>query len=147
MRSYRRERMRELRDGIKDRNEQAKDAVIKSVRFRTPIGTPASTGDPHYQVTAALWRSIDGHADEDGVVVGTNKKYGIYVHQGTYDYAHGYGGWSEAEAAEFDSLTDTGDGPGRGLKGMKPRPYLVNGLLGARPQLSIIYHTPIIGGQ
>lgn len=92
----------------------------------------------------ALWRSIEvGPADKGYVDIGTNKHYGPYVHQGTYDYAHGYGGWTEAEAREFDSLTDTGDGRGVGLKGMKARPFLVNGLLNARPAIRVIWEVPI----
>lgn len=143
MRSYRRERMGELRGDFKKKHALAGKAVLPFIRARTPIGTPASTGDPNYPVTAALNRSIDYEVEEHGVAWGTNKPYGPYVHQGTYDYAHGYRGWTEGEAREFDSLTDTGDGPGVGRKGMRARPFLVNGLLNGRPVLIAIYGKPI----
>ncbi len=139
--------MKELRDGMKTRNALAGKVVQTAVRFRTPIGTPASTGNPNYPVTAALWRSIEVDAHEDHVDIGTNKAYSMYVHNGTYDYSRGRGPWTEAEAKEFDSLTDTGDGPGVGRKGMKPRAYLVNGLLEARPSLKPILGRPIKGGS
>jgi hypothetical protein len=142
-RSYRKERMRELSDGMKERHDAAGKLIQKQVRRMTPIGTPESTGDPNYQITLALWKSIEYHPEVDSVKVGTNKYYGPYVHQGTYDYAHGYRGWTEAEAREFNSITDTGDGPGQGRKGMQARPFLVNGLLNARPFLYAIYNRPI----
>ena len=142
--SHRRERMGELRRDLSRKHEAAGKLVVFFVRAKTPIGTPASTGDPNYPVTAALWRSIDSHASDDHVDVGTNKKYGAYVHQGTYDYAHGYRGWTEGEAREFNSLTDTRDTPrGTPPKGMKPRPFLVNGLLDAREMLIPLYAKPI----
>jgi hypothetical protein len=101
-----------------------------------------------------LWRSIDSAADENHVKIGVEAyvesvqegnegtRYAPYVHQGTRDYAHGYGGWTEGEARAFDSLTDTGDGLG-GRRGMRARPFLVNGLLDAKPLLYAIYNRPI----
>lgn len=148
MKSHRVQRMRELSEGVKERNEEAGKSVQKSVRFNTPIGTPASTGKPNYPVTAALWRSIDYTVlGDQGVVIGTDKDYGIYVHQGTYDYNRGRGEFTEAEAREFDSLTDTGDGTGVGVKGMKARAFLVNGLLNDRPNLMRIYSREIRGRE
>jgi hypothetical protein len=92
----------------------------------------------------ALWHSVEvGAVVGDHVDVGSSKYYAPYVSQGTYDYAMGYGPWTEADAREFDSLTDTGDGPGVGLKGMKARPFLVNGLLDARRAIRIIWEDPI----
>jgi hypothetical protein len=140
--------MSELENGMRARHEAAgKFVVERFIRPKTPVGTPESTGDPNYKVTYALRRSIEYRATSDSVIMGTNKSYGPYVSQGTYDYAHGYRGWTEAEAREFDSLTDTGDGPGRGRKGMRARPYLVNGLLDARAFLKPIYNRPIEGGK
>jgi hypothetical protein len=141
--SHREQRMKELRRGVAQRHSSAGKVVQTFVRYRTPIGTPESTGDPNYPITAALWRSINFSASHGHVDIGTNRRYGPYVHNGTYDYNRGPGLWTEAEAREFDSLTDTGDGPGVGRKGMRPRAFLVNGLLESRSALYPIYHKPI----
>jgi len=135
--------MDELSDGMAARHRAAGELIAGFIKSKTPVGTPASTGDPDYKITFHLRNSIDSDPHEDHVDIGTDVKYGIYVHQGTYDYAHGYGGWTEMEARAFDSLTDTGDGPGVGRKGMQARPYLVNGLLDTRPFLRGIYGRPI----
>lgn len=151
MRSYRHERMAELRKDFRVKHVLAGKAVVPFVKAKTPIGTPESTGDPDYEITRRLWKSIDSEPAEDHVDIGVkageveNKKgtrYAPFVHQGTHDYAHGYGGWEEDEARAFDSLRDTGDGPGP-LRGMRARPFLVNGLLDARPALIAIYGKPI----
>lgn len=141
--SYRKERMRELRDGMEERHASAGKLIVTFVKKKTPVGTPESTGDPNYEITFNLRNSIEPDSGEDYTDVGTDVKYGPYVHQGTYDYAHGYGGWTEGEARAFDSLTDTGDGPGIGRKGMQARPFLVNGLLDSRPLLKAVMSRPI----
>lgn len=140
MKSYRKERIQQLRDDMRKKHVAAGKVVLPFIRVHTPIATPVTApGDPH---PMALWRSIKADAHADYVDFGTDKKYGIYVHQGTRDYAHGMGGWTEAEAREFDSLRDTGDREGP-LRGIKPRPFLVNGLLDSRSALWPVYSKPI----
>jgi hypothetical protein len=143
LKSYRRERTKELRGDLKKKHVAAGKVVQAAVRFKTPIGTPESTGNPNYKVTAALWRSIEYDPHDDYVDIKTAKSYAAFVHNGTYSYNRGRGPWTEAEAREFDSLRDTGDGPGVGQKGMRPRAFLVNGLLESRPALQAIYRKPM----
>lgn len=144
MKSYRRERIRDLEDGMKARHGAAgKYVVERHIKPRTPVGTPESTGDPHYVVTHALQESIDYEPYTDHVDIGTNKPYAPYVHQGTYDFAHGHGGWTEAQAREAESIfkhnrfSETGD------RGAMPRPFLVTGLLASRAFLYPIYNRSI----
>ena len=142
--SYRPQRSKELSDGVLGKMRASAVAAKAAIQAITPVGTPETTGDPNYVVTHALQRSIEtGRATTDHVDIGTNKYYGPYVHQGTYDYAHGYRGWSEGEAREADSMFFHNDQRFSGRKGAMPRPFLVNGLLNARPALAAIWHSPI----
>lgn len=135
--------MGELRDDIKRKHALAGKVVQEQVRKVTPVGTPQSTGRPNYPVTHALQNSIEYEPSDEHVDIGTDKSYGPYVMFGTYDYNRGREPFTEAEAREYNSLTDTGDGPGVGRRGMRPRAFLVNGLLNSRPLLIAIYGKPI----
>lgn len=131
MRSYRRERMKELRDGMHRRHAAAGRVVVGYVKSKTPVDA------------GILRASISSDSHEDHVDIGTNLKYAPYVHQGTYDYKHGYRGWGEAEAREAEAFffhNSVGDNRPRGAL---PRPFLVNGLLEARPFLYAIYNKSI----
>jgi hypothetical protein len=144
MRSYRRERMGELRDGMKARHEAAGMLVVERfIKPRTPIGTPETTGIEDYPVTYHLRDSISSRATEDHVDMGTNVEYAPYVHQGTYDFAHGYGGWDEASAAAAEGVFFHNRHQVTGRKGAMPRPFLVNGLVASKPFLYPIYSRPI----
>lgn len=143
MKSYRKQRMAELRSDIAEKHKKAIPGGIALIRRWTPIGTPETTGDPNYVITHRLWNSIQGSSDATSTTWGTSGvKYAPYVHQGTLDYAHGYLGWTEAEAMEFESVFDTGDRAGP-MKGMKARPFLVRGLLDYRPGLIALFSTPV----
>lgn len=147
MRSYRIQRMDELRDGIKARHALAGKMVVERfIKPKTPVGTPETTGDPNYPVTEHLRDSIESRASEDHVDMGTNVYYAPYVHQGTYDWAHGYGGWAEPNARKAADMFFHNRNDVTGVKGAMPRPFLVNGLLDSRPFLYPIYNKQIHGG-
>jgi hypothetical protein len=147
MKSYRVERMEELTDGMKRRHALAGKFITVKVQKHTPIGTPQTTGDPNYPVTMALFRSIEWRATEDHVDIGTKKPYAPYVHQGTYDFAHGRQGWNEATAREAEAIFQHNRGDISGRKGAMPRPFLVNGLIDSRAFLHPIYNKQIVGGR
>ncbi len=117
-------------------NEAAAIHVEGECKKITPVGTPESTGIPNYR-GGRLRSNVTHDSDETGFVVGTNVHYGPYVHNGTYDYR-------QDEMERLDSLpaavaavaaaeSATGD------KGMKPRPFLVQGLVKSVPTLRRIY--------
>lgn len=148
MKSYKRQRMRELSEGVEARNRIAGAVVVKQVQAITPVGTPESTGDPDYVVTHALQNSIQASDISDaGVSIGTKKYYAPFVHNGTYDFNRGRGEFSEAEARELNSLFEHNAFERSGLKGARPRPFLVVGLLNSRPLLEPIYGAQIQGGR
>lgn len=128
--SHRKEIMARIRGEVVKRNAAAGFVVQGNARKRTPVGTPESTGIEGYR-GGRLAGSITNDPRPEGVIIGTNVRYGIYVHNGTYGYRH-EGEWTEAEMAELTSLADTG-GEGGSTKGMAPRPFLVEGLLDSRP--------------
>lgn len=126
---------------------QSAVAAKAAIQAKTPVGTPETTGDPDYTVTHALQRSIETrNVTTERADIGTNKYYGPYVHQGTYDYAHGYEGWGEAQAREADALFHYNRKEQTGLRGMMPRPFLVNGLLDAWPSIKGIWGKSINSG-
>ena len=152
MKSYRKQRIKELNEGMRHRHELAGRTVVRFVKMRTPVGRPETTGKPNYPVTHRLQNSIDHKAYNDHVDIGTRVPYAKYVHNGTGPHFRGRDEWSEREAEEFNAiyLIQYGDVPGKdrkpGFAGMKPRAYLVNGLLKARAPLRVIYSQPIKGG-
>jgi phage gpG-like protein len=149
MKSYRTMRVEELKDDIRKKHKLAGMLVERSTKLRTPVGTPATTGKPHY-VSKGLQNSITHIASDDNVQIGTNKEYAKYVHNGTRKGFRGRDEWSEAEAAEWFAIylaqypgykgPNAGDGAG-----MKPRAFLVNGLLKSKQGLKAIYGKRIIG--
>lgn len=158
MKSYRKMRVRELKDGIRNRHKLAGELVERSTKLRTPVGTPATTGKPNY-VSQGLRESIRHRVltTGDGVEIGTSKPYAKYVHNGTGPGFRGRDEWSEAEAAEWFAIylaqypgytgphsppDPNDDSP---FRGMKPRAFLVNGLLKSKQGLKGIYGKSIIG--
>jgi hypothetical protein len=134
--SYKPQRMKELRDGVKERNGRAEDLLVKHIKAHTPIET------------LLLRKNIFGHTTEEEVVVGFNApQYGIYVHQGTMDFAHGHDGWTEQESYELEAWKSAQDRRGGSTeiippKGLMPRPFLVYGAVQAKKYLPGVY-TPI----
>jgi hypothetical protein len=135
-RSYRRERMSELREGLKDRNERAAKLMLRYIKESTPVET------------TTLRNNIDSHVTEEVVDIGFSEpEYGIYVHQGTLDVAHGRGGWTEEQSKELEAWKSAQDRRGGSTaitppKGLMPRPFLVYGAVQAKPYLRAVY-TPI----
>lgn len=137
VKSYRIERSRELHDAIKRRNRDAGIAVVAASRAACP------------KETSALADSIKSNPTDDGVTIGTNKSYAPYVHQGTLDFNH-RGPWSEAEADELLAWKSAQQRRGGSTKvvppkGLMPRPFLVFGMVRAKPLLRRIYGTPMVG--
>lgn len=128
MRSNRSEVMEELRRILRRKNKAAAIAVQNEAKRLAPVGTPESTGIEGYR-GGRLRDSITHDSDEDGLVVGTNLYYAPYVHNGTYDH----------KIAAFDQATGQPIGGGEGDKGMKPRPFLVDGLMNSAEELRRIY--------
>lgn len=148
MKSYKKKRMAELSEGVEGKNRLAGAVVVRQVQAITPVGTPASTGDPDYVVTHGLQNSIQASdVSDEGVTIGTKKSYAPFVHNGTYDFNRGRGEFSEAEARELNSLFEHNAFEHSGIKGARPRPFLVVGLLNSRPLLEPIYRAQIQGGR
>lgn len=148
MKSYKKKRMAELSEGVEGKNRLAGSIVVRQTQAITPVGTPETTGDPDYVVTHGLQRSIKAFdVSEDGVSIGTDRSYAPFVHNGTYDFNRGRGEFSEPEARELNSLFEHNAFEHSGLKGARPRPFLVLGLLNSRPFLRIIYSAQIQGGR
>lgn len=122
-----------IRGEMSKRNKAAGIVIANAAKRHTPVGTPESTGIEGYR-GGRLRDSVGPKADADGVLVGTNVRYGPYVHNGTYDYKNEE--WTEAELAELDAIADE---VGDGKKGMPPRPFLVNGMVESGPALERIY--------
>jgi hypothetical protein len=131
--SYKKQRMSELRDGVEERNGRAEKLLLKHILTHTPVDT------------TLLRQSIKGHSDEEGAIVGFNTpEYGIYVHQGTLDFAHGHGGWTEQESYELEAWKAAQDRRGGSTeiippKGLMPRPFLVYGAVQAKKYLRAAY--------
>ncbi len=144
MKSYRKRVMAGFRDEMKKRHDAFGYVAEGFAKQHCPVGTPESTGIEGY-VGGRLRADIGHDADEDGVIIGTNVRYGPYVHNGTYDYKNEE--WSEAELAELDSIrTNVGtDDEVDGKRGMPPRPFLVQGLFDAKPLAKGIYGREIRG--
>lgn len=137
VKSYRRERSSEFHDAIKRRNIAAGVAVANACKD----AAPAETG--------VLRASIKSVPTDDGVTIGTNLDYGKFVHNGTYDFNH-RGPWSEAEAGELLAWKSAQVRRGGSTvvtppKGLMPRPFLVFGVVQAKPALKAIYGAPIVG--
>ncbi len=130
--------MAEFRDEMKKRHDRFGYVAEGFAKRHCPVGTAESTGIEGY-IGGRLRADIGHNADEDGVVIGTNVRYGEYVHNGTYDYKNE--DWSEAELAELDSIRSNvgADDEADGKKGMPPRPFLVQGLVDAKPLSKGIY--------
>jgi hypothetical protein len=150
MKSYRTMRVEELKDDIRKKHKLAGMLVERSAKLRTPVGTPATTGKPHY-VSHGLRESIFHiPVGDDEVQIGTQKEYAKYVHNGTRKGFRGRDEWSPEEGDEFFAIylaqypgykgPNAGDGAG-----MKPRAFLANGLFKAYPGLRGIYGKRIIG--
>jgi phage gpG-like protein len=93
--------------------------------------------------------SIKSTPSDDSVVIGTNKSYAKFVHNGTMDFRHD-GPWSEAEGNELLAWKSAQARRGSSTKvvppkGLMPRPFLVFGLVRAKPLLRRIYGTPMVG--
>src|SRR5215216_2848250 len=125
--SYRRERIGDLKRDIYMKHAAAGRLVVKNVRDIVPVDA------------GILRASISSDSTENRVHIGTNLEYAPYVHQGTYDYKHGYGGWSEAAAREADTVFFHNALEETGRRGAMPRPFLVNGLLNSREALKTLY--------
>jgi hypothetical protein len=131
--SYKPERMRELRKGVKERNEDAAKLILRYVKAATP------------EETTLLRNSIESDATAEVINVGfSTPEYGIYVHQGTLDVAHGHRGWTEGESYELEAWKSAQDRRGGSTeiippKGLMPRPFLVYGMVQAKPYLEAEY--------
>lgn len=150
LKSYKEMRKKELRDGMRKRHVLAGELVQRNVRLRTPVGTPETTAKPDYKITEALRQSIVYVVDTRGenVQIGTNKEYAKWVHNGTLQ-SHHRTEWDETSAQEWYAIYQSQypdyKGPGHTGEGMKPRAFLVNGLLQSRPALRTTYGREIIG--
>jgi phage gpG-like protein len=127
--------MAELNGGLRRKNAQAKELIQASCRSVCP------------EELGSLKRSIDGHSDASTVIVGTNKWYGGFVHNGTYDFRHS-GPWTEGESAEILAWQTAQRRRGGSTqvtppKGLMPRPFMVYGMVLAKPGLIKIYGAPI----
>ena len=133
LKSYRRERMSELRDGIRDRNEKAGEFIEKRCKAATP------------EQTETLKNSIESYATGETIDVGfTAPKYGLYVHNGTIDFNHKRETWGEEGVAEFEAWKSAQDRRGGSTeitppKGLMPRPFLLVGIVQAKPRLRTFY--------
>lgn len=158
MKSYRKMRVRELKDGIRNRHELAGELVERSAKLYTPIGTPATTGKPNY-VSKGLRESITHRAltTGDGVEIGTPVPYAKYVHNGTGPGFRGREEWTEEEGARWYAIylaqypgytgphTPSDPNNKEPFRGMLPRAFLVNGLFKAKRGLKTIYGKKILG--
>lgn len=131
--SYKPERMAELRAGVKQRNEAAEAILVRHIKANTPTET------------RTLRNAIEGNTTEETVDVGFSfPEYGVYVHQGTLDFAHGLRGWTEAESYELEAWKSAQDRRGGSTivtppKGLMPRPFLVYGAVQAKKYLRAAY--------
>lgn len=138
LKSYRKERVDQLHRGLEAKKAIAGKLVQATSRSVTPVDT------------TTLRRSIDYAVDDDGVNIGVGGvKYAGFVHNGTMDFHH-EGDWSEAEGAELLAWksAQTRRGGSRVVvppKGLMPRPFLVYGLVIAKPGLREIFGAPIEG--
>lgn len=140
MKSYRKERMAQLRADLRIKHKVAGDFVVRAfIRPETPLGTPATTKKADYPVTAQLRNSITASPGDDHVDIGSSLYYAPYVHQGTYDWAHGHRGWNEPDALMVSQMFFHNDEDVMGVKGAMPRPFLVTGLIKSKPFLKPIY--------
>lgn len=75
---------------IKGMMEQAKARALEAIGLQAegyakklcPVGTPESTGKPHY-IGGTLRNSISHATDNDSAYIGTNVEYAPYVELGT----------------------------------------------------------------
>ncbi len=136
LKSRRREVKAEIDRQLKLKNKAAAIVVQNEVKRVTPVGTAESTGIEGY-VGGRLRDSIDHDSSEAGFVVGTDLNYGGYVHNGTYDF-------KQEQFVRLDSIQAGREAvaaaeSATGEKGMRPRPYLAEGLINAVLQLRRIY--------
>ena len=78
IKSYRKEREREIIDGL----QKGLEKVGLIVERQAKINVSQSTGHPQVQ-TGRLRASITHETDNDSVTIGTNVKYGAYLEHGS----------------------------------------------------------------
>ncbi len=128
--------MAEIDRQLRVRNEAAAIVAEGEAKKITPVGTPESTGIPNYR-GGRLRSNVTHDSDETGFVVGVNVFYGKFVHNGTYDFR-------QDEMERLDSLpaavaaVAAAEGA-TGDKGMRPRPFLVEGIVNASGEMRRIY--------
>lgn len=137
LKSYRKERVDQLHRGLQAKKVIAGKLVQATSRNVCPVET------------TTLRQSIGFAVDDEGVNIGTSKYYAGFVHNGTMDFRHD-GSWSEAEGAELLAWKSAQTRRGGSTvvvppKGLMPRPFLVYGLVIAKPGLREIFGVPIVG--
>ncbi len=131
--SHRKARTAELSAGILSRNRKAGEHIERLCKAATP------------KETSLLRSSIEAHATQETVDVGfRGPKYGLYVHNGTIDFNHRRETWEEAEVVQYEAWMSAQARRGGSTvvvppKGLMPRPFLLVGIVQAKPRLRTFY--------
>lgn len=136
MKSYRRERVAELKDNIRSKHEEAGKLVRDSAQRQAP------------ERTSLLKNSIRMHSDESGFIVGTSLYYakfnefgtGIYFKKGTPPDVNSPEGTGRTTPWTY---YDKSLGEFRTTVGMEPRPFLWPAIKNNTSRLQAIYRKPM----